>query len=262
MRKYSVPVMTIFSLFVFILLLAGFGWTLQNQLGEETGKETKTIKPEQPAAKEKQGGKEKHILALGDSLTRGTGDESGKGYTGYLIDQLKKKSKEDIVLHNLGVKGYRSGQLLQQIDQPEVQRQAAAADMILITIGGNDLFQQGQTLKDPSMENVAGLQGKYLANLETVISKLRDVNKDAPIYFIGLYNPFIDMKDAPGTTKAVRDWNYATGNLLDSVPNTVFVPTFDIFQLNVNKYLFSDKFHPNNKGYKLIAERVASLITW
>jgi lysophospholipase L1-like esterase len=35
-----------------------------------------------------------------------------------------------------------------------------------------------------------------------------------------------------------------------------------LFQLKVDDYLYTDKFHPNAKGYKLIAERVASLITW
>ncbi len=29
------------------------------------------------------------IVALGDSLTRGTGDETGKGYVGYVVDELK-----------------------------------------------------------------------------------------------------------------------------------------------------------------------------
>ncbi len=57
-----------------------------------------------------------------------------------------------------------------------------------------------------------------------------------------------------GITKAVE--------LSANYKQTVFVPTFDLFQLKVDDYLYTDKFHPNAKGYKLIAERVASLITW
>ena len=42
----------------------------------------------------------------------------------------------------------------------------------------------------------------------------------------------------------------------------VFVPTFDLFQLSVNDYLYSDQFHPNQAGYQLISDRLASLINW
>jgi lysophospholipase L1-like esterase len=42
----------------------------------------------------------------------------------------------------------------------------------------------------------------------------------------------------------------------------VYVPTFDIFQLSVDDYLYTDRFHPNEAGYGLIADRVAPLITW
>jgi lysophospholipase L1-like esterase len=35
-----------------------------------------------------------------------------------------------------------------------------------------------------------------------------------------------------------------------------------LFEQNVNDYLFSDKFHPNSEGYKLIGERLSSLIVF
>ena len=44
--------------------------------------------------------------------------------------------------------------------------------------------------------------------------------------------------------------------------NIVFVPTFDLFQLSVNDYLYSDQFHPNQAGYELISDRLAPLIKW
>jgi lysophospholipase L1-like esterase len=204
----------------------------------------------------------KMIVALGDSLTRGTGDSEGKGYIGYLMDELEQKTNEKMMIQNFGVKGYRTEQLYEQLQQKSVKGYVQQADIILITIGGNDLFQSGQTFMDLNLTEIDKLRKQYLTNLERIVIDIREQNNEAIIYFVGLYNPFIDLNDAAIMTKAVRQWNFATSELLDKYPSTVYVPTFDLFQLSVNDYLYSDKFHPNTEGYKLIAERVASLINW
>lgn len=260
MRKHSVQVVMIFSTLSFLLMLVGLGWTIQNQFFNK-GETSEAIKKAEPAPVEsaKEG---KVVVALGDSLTRGTGDESGKGYIGYLVEELEEKSKEKITLHNLGVKGYRSQQLLTQVKQGEIKRQLKNADYILITIGGNDLFQSGQTYMNLDEKKIVQIRQDYLKNLEAVLKELRTINENAVIFQIGLYNPFIDLNDADLTTKIVREWNHETSKLLDLDEKTIYVPTFDLFQISVNDYLYTDKFHPNAEGYRLIAERVASLISW
>ncbi|WP_423410269.1 SGNH/GDSL hydrolase family protein [Heyndrickxia sp. MSNUG] len=260
MRKHSVKWALILSVFSFLMMLIGLGWTIQNQFFNKDGA-SNIIKKVEPA-EEKSTKKGKVVVALGDSLTRGTGDESGKGYIGYLVDELEEKSKEKIMIHNYGVKGYRSAQLLNQVKQAEIQRQIKNADYILITIGGNDLFQSGQTFMNLDAKKIAQLRQGYIKNLEAVLKELRSINKEAVIFQIGLYNPFIDLNDAEATTKIVREWNFETSKLLDMDQKTIFVPTFDLFQISVNDYLYTDKFHPNAEGYRLIAERVASLISW
>lgn len=258
MKKYSVNIIILLSILSMMLFLIGFGWTIKSHfLNHIEEKVVQTQKVQDEPRK-----KNKTIVALGDSLTRGTGDVGGKGYIGYLAEQLEEKTKEKIILQNLGVKGFRSEQLLDQVGQVGIQRQVKQADIITITIGGNDLFQSGQTLVNLKQQNVDKLRKQYLVNLEKIISTIRSSNKDATIFFVGLYNPFIELNQAKVTTQAVRQWNFETSELLDKYPQTVFVPTFDLFQLKVNDYLYSDKFHPNTEGYKLIAERVASLITW
>ncbi|MGA9225966.1 MAG: SGNH/GDSL hydrolase family protein [Mesobacillus sp.] len=260
MRKHSVRWALILSAFSFLIMLIGLGWTVQNQFFSR-GETSDVIKKVEPVAEEstKAG---KVVVALGDSLTRGTGDASGKGYIGYLVAELEEKSKEKITIHNYGVKGYRSAQLLNQVKQAEIQRQIKNADYILITIGGNDLFQSGQTFMNLDAKKIAQLRQGYIKNLEAVLKELRSINKEAVIFQIGLYNPFIDLNDAEATTKIVREWNFETSKLLDMDQKTIFVPTFDLFQISVNDYLYTDKFHPNAEGYRLIAERVASLISW
>lgn len=258
MNKTYVTIVSFLSIGAFLVLLFGFSWTIHNQLSKKESTVREQTQVEE-IVNEEEG---KTIVALGDSLTRGTGDEEGKGYIGYLVEELEEKTDEKLTLHNYGVKGYRSEQLLTQIKGETIQNQIKDADVILMTIGGNDLFQGGQTLVNPKRDEISVIKDQYVNNLKETIDMINSINQDAVIFLVGLYNPFIDLEDAATTTAVVRDWNYSTNHLLDQYPNTVFVPTFDLFQLKVNDYLFSDKFHPNSKGYQLIAERVASLITW
>jgi lysophospholipase L1-like esterase len=258
MNKTSVTIISFLSIGALFVLLFGFLWTIQNQFI----KKESTVKNQPSIEKPVEGNEGKTIVALGDSLTRGTGDEEGKGYIGYLIEELEERTSENLTLNNYSVKGYRSEQLLNQVKGETIQSQIKNADIILMTIGGNDLFQGGQTLVNPDEESIDLVEEQYLENLKETLDLIKANNQHAIVFLVGLYNPFIDLDDASLTTTVVRDWNYSTNQLLDQYPNSVFVPTFDLFQLKVNDYLYSDKFHPNNKGYRLIAERVASLITW
>ncbi|WML48879.1 GDSL-type esterase/lipase family protein [Neobacillus sp. PS3-34] len=102
------------------------------------------ISTAKPVSTAEKNAKELTVVALGDSLTRGTGDETGKGYVGDVIDEIKKKTKKPVRLLNLGINGQRSDQLRAQVGQIEVQRQIQKADIVLMTIGGNDLFRGGR----------------------------------------------------------------------------------------------------------------------
>ena len=66
------------------------------------------------------------VVALGDSLTRGTGDDSGKGYVG-LVQRVKRRLKflKKITVYNLGINGQTSTNLLQHLDQQNIKRQMA-----------------------------------------------------------------------------------------------------------------------------------------
>lgn len=200
------------------------------------------------------------VLALGDSLTRGAGDPTGAGYVGYCTDILKQKSKQNIILSNLGVNGLTSGQLLEQIKQKEVQRQIGTADTIFISIGGNDLHRGGRTLLEMDLQAIRGFEERYVKNLREILKEIRTTNANAAVFLVGLYNPFINLSDAEVTSKVIRDWNSKTAEVGAAYPKTVFVPTFDLFQLQIDAYLFSDRFHPNAEGYRVMGERMASLI--
>ncbi|KZE68765.1 GDSL family lipase [Fictibacillus phosphorivorans] len=260
MKKYTLTIVSIVSIAATLLWLFGLGWTLQDQFSATKKMEQPKVKTESSTAKKQEG--TLTIFALGDSLTRGTGDADGKGYTGYLTDRLKDKTNQDINLLNTAIKGETSRGLLKQLQQSEIQRQTKQADVIVMTIGGNDLFQQGAALESLDMNAINGKKQIYLNNVKKIYSQLRELNKDAVIYHVGLYNPFSNMPDASTTSSIVRDWNFQSAETAAGYENIVYVPTFDLFQLQVENYLYTDQFHPNTEGYKLIAERVASLINF
>ncbi len=246
-------------MFFCLLWLGGLGWAVGEYYA---GKPDKIPQPETVTKKE-ENKNELTIVALGDSLTRGTGDETGKGYVGLLVDEIEEKAKQPVKITNLGIIGQRSNQLREQVQETEVQRQIKTADYVVITIGGNDLFQGGQGLIEyETMADMEEVEKKYLENLQFVIQEIRNVNKEATVFLIGLYNPFMDLDEGKEISKMVRHWNYQSAEVSASFPKVVFVPTFDLFELKVNDYLYTDKFHPNTEGYRLIAERVASLLTW
>jgi lysophospholipase L1-like esterase len=257
-NKNVIRSVTLVSVFFCLLWLVGLGWAVAEYYAGKPDKIPEKTNIEKKA--EKKDGM--HIVAIGDSLTRGTGDETGKGYVGVLMDEIKEKTKQDVQLTNLGISGQRSDQLKEQIQQTEVNRQIQTADMILVTMGGNDLFRGGQGLLEFKEEDIAEIEKKFLDNMNFIFQQIRTSNPKANVFFIGLYNPFSDLEQGKEMSKVVRHWNYQGAELSAAFPNIVFVPTFDLFELKVNDYLYTDKFHPNTKGYRLIAERVASLLTW
>ncbi|QOR85716.1 SGNH/GDSL hydrolase family protein [Geobacillus stearothermophilus] len=258
MRRSTVALLIAVAALSGALWLGGLALAVQDQFFATAKPPTKEQRPS--TAETRQHDEKMDIVALGDSLTRGTGDESGKGYVGYMVDALRRQTDRPIRVTNLAVRGLRSDGLLRQLGQPEIQRQVAMADLIVMTIGGNDLFQGGEALKlDRKQLNEA--KRRYVANLDRIFAALRRFNSEAVIFAIGLYNPFGDLDDAKWTSAVVRDWNFASAEVAARYPNIVAVPTFDLFALHVNDYLYSDHFHPNAAGYKRIGERVASLIT-
>nr|WP_257985873.1 SGNH/GDSL hydrolase family protein [Bacillus sp. M6-12] len=258
MNRKSVLSLTIFSAVLTLTFILSLSWALIDyyRAAPEPIKTADTTTEENTKKKEAM-----TIVALGDSLTRGTGDETGRGYVGLMSEMLKQESNKEITIHNLGINGQRSADLMKQVEKQEIQRQIGMADAILITIGGNDLFQGGQTLMNIDPKEIDKAQNNYAANVQSILKTIRTKNSEAAVYLIGLYNPFIELEDSQLTTRAVTEWNQRSAELSAEFPRTIFVPTFDLFQLNINDYLFSDKFHPNKDGYKMIADRVTALLS-
>ena len=96
--------------------------------------------------------------------------------------------------------------------------------------------------------------------LEGCLKTIRKSNSSCIIAFVGLYNPF--GKDiTPDKIDFLNSWNYNTEQLITTDENTLFIPTYDLFKYNLDKYLTIDKFHPNSTGYKAISKRLLEALT-
>lgn len=199
------------------------------------------------------------IVALGDSLTRGTGDETGKGYVGWLKDELGTALKKDVYVLNHGINGYGSENILNDLKTKEdIRNSVKEGDIIVLSIGANDLFHAGQEEINPEV-----IRNRFSVaenSMVKVLDTLHQLNKDAPILCLGLYNPFSDLTVGKETGVLVNEWNNRVRQVVSNYPKMVYVPTEDLFSINGTKYLSSDHYHPNGEGYKQIGIRMAQVL--
>ncbi|MGZ6988691.1 MAG: GDSL-type esterase/lipase family protein [Thermoanaerobaculia bacterium] len=243
------------------VLAAGFAAALQGRLGEPVDPSaTPAPTPPVPAATAAAGGAFRTV-ALGDSLTRGTGDAAGGGGYPERIAAALRKSGLTVTIENLAVDGAESGDLLRKMDDAGVAQRVAAADLILVSIGGNDLSHSlrsvvpGEAAADPT----AGALAAASLNLQRVLSLLRKANPSAPIRLLGLYNPFPESFDRRMAKETLLKWNVALEEASYSVPGASVVPTADLFDERPDR-LSPDRFHPGPVGYAEIASRILSTL--
>lgn len=196
-----------------------------------------------------------NILVMGDSLAKGTGDEKGQGFANDFVSLWKTKVNKDIKVNNIAVNGDTSTGLLQILKNEQTLKAVESSKIIFISIGGNEVkkFQASDPSSDST--NVKETEDTYLENLKNIFKYIRSKNKSSIIVFIGLYNPF-EKDTTLDKVKLLNDWNHQTEQLIYQDPNSIFIPTHDLFRYNLDKYLSTDNFHPNAAGYDAISKRI------
>ncbi|HEX6096312.1 MAG TPA: GDSL-type esterase/lipase family protein [Thermoanaerobaculia bacterium] len=193
-------------------------------------------------------------VILGDSLARGAGDERGFGIPGRLDAELRRRNVRARRTYNLGVNGARTSDLLRQLESANVQQLLRDANVIIVSIGGNDLWG-GTDWRNAAPTDPDAVMTGVLDRIETAVERIRAVNPEARIFFIGLYNPFVSSPEGDRLGSLVNHWNSRLLAHFRNDSNFTLVPTADLF--SHRDRLSIDRFHPGGEGYELIARRIA-----
>lgn len=196
-------------------------------------------------------------MIVGDSLARGAGDETGLGIPGRLDQELRRRGVRARRTINLGVNGARTADLLRNLERPNVQELLRQANVIVVSIGGNDLWG-GADWRTAAPPDPDATMDEVLTRIESAIQKIRTVNPRARVFFVGLYNPFTSTPYGKQLTMFVNRWNARVLQRFGNDPDFTLVHTSDLF--SHHDRLALDRFHPSGQGYSLIARRIADAL--
>lgn len=163
------------------------------------------------------------VLAFGDSLTYGTGASAAQSYPA----QLESLIGRSVV--NAGVPGEVSARALERLPHALDEHRP---QLLVLCIGGNDF------LRNLGMAQAA-------ANVQTMVAIARQRGID--VLLIGTPEKGLTVTPPPF---------YADVAEQQRIPYEGAV----IGEILRNSELKSDTIHPNARGYRLIAERVAALL--
>ena len=217
-----------------------------------------------------------NYVAIGDSLTEGVGDTTNQGgFVPLLAQSLTDTYDYQVTASNYGVSGNTSKQILQRMqEKTDIQKSLAKADMMTLTVGGNDVMAViRKNLTSLSVSSFTKPAKSYQKRLRQIIELARAENEDLPIYVLGIYNPFyLNFPDMTEMQEIVDNWNDATESVTEEYDNVYFVPINDELYKGINgeegivstsgdqttvinDALFSgDHFHPNNIGYQIMSD--------
>jgi lysophospholipase L1-like esterase len=183
------------------------------------------------------------IAVLGDSVAHGAGDESNRGGIAGRLGAT-----------NFGINGARTTVVLNLLQRADVREALSTADLVVVSIGGNDLFGDPiarlATMIAPSLA-----MERTIDRIAAIVDRIHSANPAVRIVLLGLYDPY----RAPLLDEQVARWDsrliarFARDRAVD------VVRIADLFTYTARLSPI-DHFHPGAKGYELIAARVAS--TW
>lgn len=195
------------------------------------------------------------LVALGDSLTQGIGDEELLGWLGRWARQFTES--REVTLYNLGVRGNTSLDLSKRVkSELEARLEPGDAATLLLCIGTNDTAEYRGKERVPL--------SRSLQLVERILSEMERFGRVFWISPVPVTERELNFEPREGEVFSFRSERLQALNAAYAeIATRRRIVYLDLFQLFVEKELSlgasSDGIHPQGAGYETIARLVS---TW
>ena len=223
------------------------------------------------------------LVALGDSVPTGAGDAGPqRSFPELLAKRIANDTGRTVTVTNLAVGG-GSGDLRAAIEQnPDYRKALVGAEIVTLSIGGNDLFQAEQVWLSGACENGACYEdalADFAENWQVILAKVVELRKpgEAMLRVTNTYNPLIGhkvtqrelgsryealsaltTKNAHKLNSLICDTATREGMLCADI-YTVFNGSSGRDNPHAKGLISEDGVHPSVKGHRAIAATIAQL---
>ena len=198
-------------------------------------------------------------LFFGDSITYGEYDGVFGGWVDilkrYALQKYNDEDKNEVILFNLGIGGETTEGLVKRIPHEMKARNSSDGNIVFIAYGANDL-----AVKD-GQQMVSSKQ--FRANIETAVQDAKIYSKDIYLISILPISENIDSKISnTGKIRTNKDVLLYNEILKDiAAENSLNYVDFHSAFIDQKEILLSkDGVHPNENGYKMMAEIAIPII--
>ena len=211
------------------------------------------------------------VVALGDSVPAGTACTCTP-YVDLVADALATAQAAPVAAHNLAVAGQTTAGLIAQLHDPHAVSALRRADVVIVTIGANDLEEAAGCSPSSSSacyaSDLRALRTTY-AQMLTRVHAL--VPRQSHIIVTGYWSVFLDGSVARhlGTTyvRNSKALTYAVNSIIASAAATASVTYVDVFtpfrgdgDRDDTALLAADGDHPSAAGHRVIAASILATL--
>jgi lysophospholipase L1-like esterase len=215
------------------------------------------------------------MIAIGDSLTQGDGDETGRGYPGRILEKVSA-IRPNSSITNFGQSGWSSdalingdqgipGQLTRAIAEVQAAQKQNRGSVVFVWIGSNDLWYLYEYGGDINDEAETQDVQRFSSNLDIILAGLRqagaqviiallDDQSKRPVAIKGDAFVSITADELSRMSTQVQRYN----EVITQKAGKYGALTVDFYSTDIftnPDTLYDDGNHPNQAGYDIITQK-------